>query len=211
MVDAQAVAFIGIGIVGAVTAVGSLFYQGIQTNIMRTQVEKAFDPEGEGGTKGTAFERRLRAHINRRLTDVRYELRSEYKPRLASLEDQLKTINYQTLMQFFADIGSRQATAATTIEEKVARAVEVERFGEELAINLHQVLEEAERAKEAISVSEQRILAESGKYDYDIATHTQQLDSLGRQVENLRTSMNTQEQTRLIIRLIAENLLRLAS
>ena len=80
---ASVVGIVG-GSIGILTAVVSLFFQLRQTRVMESQVDRAIEvkitreldaPEG-------AIDSKLRAFLNRRLSDIRTQMRQEFSQRL---------------------------------------------------------------------------------------------------------------------------------
>lgn len=206
-----ALAALVFGLVGAITGIYSLAIQSRQTEIMEAGLEKALDVDSTDSDTGTAREKRVRGLINRRLADVRYTMRQEFNPRFTEIEERLKDANYQTLVELLLEIRNRQAIATQEIANASREVSEqAARFAEEIAANAQQLLDEARRVRAEIATSEQRILAESGRYESDIAAHGSEIENLAQQIGSIREVLNSQEQTRVILRSLGEQLLRMS-
>jgi len=80
---ATAVGIVG-GSIGILTAVVSLFIQLRQTRVMESQVDRAIEVKitRELDAPDGAIDSKLRAFLNRRLSDIRKQMRDEFSQRL---------------------------------------------------------------------------------------------------------------------------------
>lgn len=169
------------GIFGSLMALGSVVYQRRQTQLMAVGLEKSFEiSEGETGTES---ERKLRAVINKRLSENRVKLRQEFVPRLDRLEQILDDNHIK-------DCGSNLATLIRLLDDQQ---------------DIKDLADDATRKHTEIMTVQERVLAETGRYSADIATHGREIEVLQQQLEDLQNGIRTQ------IRAITQHLLQMTS
>lgn len=151
------------------------------------QLERAFEtPEGETG-KG--FERKIRAVINRRLSETRAKMRQDFDARLNQIEQELKADHITEYKHILMNL-SESLRDGKTISD---------------------LAEEAKRIREEILMTQERIQAETGRNSSDIVTQGQEISGLHQQVGDMRKGIEFHDSVLKQMRLIAEQLIKIAN
>lgn len=176
-----------VGVLGGITGVVSLVNQRRQTEIMEKGLERAFDvPEGETG-KG--FERKIRAIITRRLTETRAKMKQDFDARLYQIEQELKADHITEYKHILLNL-SESLRDGKTISD---------------------LAEDAKRIRGEIQVTQEHIQAETGRNSGDIAIQGREIEGLHQLVEDMRKGIEFHDSVLTQIRLIAEQLVKIAS
>jgi hypothetical protein len=181
---ATTVGTIGSAIVSLV-ALGSVVYQRRQTQIMEAGLERAANEDldaPEIGT-GTAMEKKLRMVINKRLSENRAKMKQDFATQLERIERMLDEEHIKEYSNYITGL------IQLLDDQKVIK---------DLAGDVTKMHAE-------VITSEERVLAETGRYSADIAAHGHELEGLQQQIENMQNGIRTQ------IRTIAQQLLQMTS
>ncbi|GEM_PF-5286223 len=224
MLDVATGIGIGLGIFGSLTALGSMIYQRRQTQLMEVGLERALEsPEGDSGT---SLEKRLRMIINNRLSSFRSRMRAEIKqdvdPRLTEIERLLQIPTNESALHLWHEIATKQASLDALLrdiqdaQQKIAAieqhiVEEAERTKYAMQMEGQRILEELVGAKQEIDATEQRIVAQSGRYDSAITAHGSQIEELRSRTEDLQKALGSEENTRVVLRLIGQRLMELSN
>lgn len=195
MFDITTILGVAPGVFGMVAGLGSVLYQRRQTQIMEEGLEKAIEVkitrelDVSEGDPGTQIESKLRAVINRRLSDNRVAMRKEFGPRLDHIEQELQ---------------ERRINEYSNLLGTLQRLLNDQQ-------DIKDVAAEARGIKSDIVSVQERILAETGRYSVDIANHTHEIETIQQQLDDLRLGVVNPEAARAQIRAIAQQLLQLTS
>lgn len=171
------------GVLGSVVALSSIIYQRRQTQIMEAGLERAANedldaPEIE---TGTAMEKKLRMVINKRLSENRAKMKQDFATQLERFERMLDEEHIKEYSNYITGL------IQLLDDQKVIK---------DLALDVRRMHAE-------VITSQERVLAETGRYSADITSQGREIDALQQQLDNLQGGIRTQ------IRAIAQHLIEM--
>jgi len=180
-----------------------------ETNSLRNSVKQRFNrlrnaiksAVHEDGPTDRGFEQELRGLINARFADLRTKFEQSNAAQQAHLEAMFVDADYKTLMRLLYDIKDSQENATETISKSA----------QEVYDGARQILRAADSARNEIVLNVQRIIAQVGRYDDDLAKQGRSIESLQEELEELRQRTDPQTLSYAIIGAIGEQLRQMTS
>lgn len=179
------------GVLGVVAGLGSYVNQRRQTQIMQAGLEKEIakefeEPESDSGVQ---MESKLKGVISRRLNDMRKKIKDDFNPRLDQIERQLQ-------QDYITEYSRILANLSQLLHDEQ---------------DILGIANEVRAIRAEIIQAQERIMAETGRYTSDIATHGREIGMLQQQLDDVRHGIGDPDTLRAQIRAMAQQLLQMTS
>ncbi|HUY77441.1 MAG TPA: hypothetical protein VMV29_11765, partial [Ktedonobacterales bacterium] len=177
------------------------------------------DSNQSDSNEGLQAEKNTRTLINKRLRSERGRLRSEFYRKLGIIEERVG----EQRVQMSETLGSEQVkmliglsqqvqTYQTEIQLRQSEATStIKQVAQEVYDSANDMLQATDAARSDIMINAQRIIAQVGRYEVDIATHSREIDSIGAELAGLHDATDPQQMARNTLRILGEHLLRITN
>lgn len=174
------------GIAAVLVSGFSTWFQHRQIQLMERGLDAAFDSDTSDSATTNKMERKFRALLNKRLSDVRGKMRQEFR-------DEINR-------QFQAGPLTQYSDSMLGISKLLA---------DQAAIT--ELARDSNKAKVEIESMRDQVFAETGKYASELETHNREIEAIAQRLETLRVRLNYLDMLRGQMQQIGQQLVQITS